>query len=197
MKDSERKSLDQLIDQSEQFETRWAAFATADALQQRRLIDDLGEFVRVCAWHGMFIPPGSAERRALRSTLEHWTSRLRSAGATGEAAILLADFDPTAGVVLEGKCPYPGLDAYGADQRRIFFGREEEISAAVEHLELRGNRILLIFGSSGSGKSSLALAGILPRLQERHREQWLFTRRFTPGAEPVTALAKAVADAIG
>jgi WD40 repeat protein len=197
MKQVERKTIDQLIEQSEQFETQWTSFATSDPSEQKRFIDELSAFVHDCAQHGIFVPPGSAERRALRSTLEHWSSRLRSTGAVDEAQIVLAGFDRNAGVVLEGKCPYPGLDAYGADQRQFFFGREVEVGSAVKHLESTGNRILLILGSSGSGKSSLVLAGILPHLYDSHHEAWLFAPRFTPGSQPVAALAKAAADAIG
>ena len=39
------------------------------------------------------------------------------------------------------------------------------------HLEDPRKRILLIIGASGSGKSSLVLAGVLPRLEERHRDR--------------------------
>ncbi len=197
MNQIDRKSIDQLIDQSEQFETRWTSFTASDAAEQKRFVDELSEFVQLCARQGIFVPPGSAERRALRSTLEHWSSRLRSTGAVDEAHPVLANFDRDAGVVLEGKCPYPGLDAYGADQRQFFFGREVEVGNAVKHLESAGNRILLILGSSGSGKSSLVLAGILPHLHDSHHKAWLFAPRFTPGAQPVAALAKAAADAIG
>jgi energy-coupling factor transporter ATP-binding protein EcfA2 len=197
VKDTERKSVEQLFDLSEHFETRWQAYATIDAAERQKLIEGLAGFVRLCSQNGIFIPPGSADRRALRSILDRWNSRLREAGLDFGEAGLLAEFDPKAGVVLEGPCPYPGLDAYSASRRGSFFGRENEIAKAVKHLDAAGNRIMMIVGSSGSGKSSLALAGILPRLSDKHASAWLFARPFTPGTEPITALAEVVADVIG
>ena len=194
MTPSGRQNLDQLIDQSEQFETRWEERQSGGEPQRDKLLGDLTEFVRVCATHGVFIPLGSPDRRALRSILDRWNSRLREAGV--QAGEELAEYDPKAGVALEGPCPYPGLNAYTAKQRGTFFGREEEINRAAKHFETAGNRIWLIYGSSGSGKSSLALAGILPRLQDSHKGSWLFAPPFTPGAQPNLALAKAVARAI-
>jgi energy-coupling factor transporter ATP-binding protein EcfA2 len=189
-------SLDQLFDLSEQLELRWKGFARSDIAHRGQLVNDIADFVRVCAENGVFVPPGSADRRALRSILDHWSSRLRETGTDVRATPLLAEFDPKAGVVLEGPCPWPGLNVYTADQRASFFGRDNEIDQAVEHLEVPGNRILLIVGSSGSGKSSLALAGILPRLHDEHGDAWLFAPPFTPGAEPIMALAEVVAAAI-
>ena len=108
----------------------------------------------------------------------------------------LAEFDPSAGVPLTVECPYPGLDPYTQSRRGSFFGREGLIASCVAHLEQAGNRILLIIGASGSGKSSLALAGILPRLEELHQGEWLFGPRLTPGAHPLAALAESVAQVI-
>ena len=69
--------------------------------------------------------------------------------------------------------PYPGLLAFEEEDAPIFFGRTPEITAGIETLEsLRrlnpaAPRFLLILGASGSGKSSLVRAGILPRLRTR------------------------------
>ncbi|MEA3091824.1 MAG: hypothetical protein QOJ04_3166, partial [Caballeronia sp.] len=197
MKDTDRKSLEQLFDLSEQFDTRWQGYGSSDAAEREEFTNCLTDFVRLCSHNGIFIPPGSADRRALRSILDRWNSRLREEGVDFGEAGLLAEFDPKAGVVLEGQCPYPGLDPYTASRRGSFFGRDNEIAKAVEHLDAAGNRILMIVGSSGSGKSSLALAGILPCLQDEHASTWLFARPFTPGAAPIMALAAAVAQVIG
>jgi tetratricopeptide (TPR) repeat protein len=63
--------------------------------------------------------------------------------------------------------PFRGLQAYDFAHAPVFFGREAAIKRAVERLaanEAEGSAFLLILGSSGSGKSSLTRAGVLPRL---------------------------------
>ena len=63
--------------------------------------------------------------------------------------------------------PFRGLAAFGSKHAPVFFGRSHDISRAVELWREAGNRgapYLLIVGASGAGKSSLARAGLLPRL---------------------------------
>ncbi|MCH4564540.1 TIR domain-containing protein [Halomonas sp. EGI 63088] len=65
--------------------------------------------------------------------------------------------------------PYPGLMAFEEVDAAIFFGRDAETQQALDRLQqLRhfgGPRLLLFLGASGSGKSSLVRAGIMPRLR--------------------------------
>ncbi|MEU6224783.1 helix-turn-helix domain-containing protein [Streptomyces sp. NPDC047042] len=58
------------------------------------------------------------------------------------------------------KPPYVGLAAFGKDDAGVFFGREKLTSTLVEHLKEK--RLLVLFGASGSGKSSVLRAGVLP-----------------------------------
>ena len=63
--------------------------------------------------------------------------------------------------------PFRGLAAFGAKHAPVFFGRSRDITKAVDALKDAGERgtpFLLVVGASGSGKSSLALAGLVPRL---------------------------------
>ena len=60
--------------------------------------------------------------------------------------------------------PFRGLDRFEREHRDVFFGRRVEVAAALEILRTRG--LLALVGPSGSGKSSLARAGILPALEE-------------------------------
>ncbi|MET0976043.1 MAG: WD40 repeat domain-containing protein [Leifsonia sp.] len=62
-------------------------------------------------------------------------------------------------------CPYPGLRAYEASDAESFFGREDDVRAAL--LRLSRSPFLAVSGSSGCGKSSLVLAGIVPALRAR------------------------------
>ena len=67
--------------------------------------------------------------------------------------------------------PYPGLLAFQEQDAAIFFGRAEEILKALETLDAlrrqgrEAARFALLLGASGSGKSSLARAGVIPRLK--------------------------------
>ena len=151
-------------------------------------------WLRNCVSHGRYLPNGSPERRALRALVDEWNSRLSDEGHKLEGVDELASFDPSAGVVLDTECPYPGLDAYRDDRQHNFEGRDLLSERYLRRLEAR--RVLLIIGPSGSGKSSLALAGVRPDLQRLHRD-WIFAPEFTPGAAPIEALAQALAAATG
>jgi hypothetical protein len=64
-------------------------------------------------------------------------------------------------------CPYRGLEAFDSEHENLFFGRTKEIHEIIEALlkQAADNRaFLLILGSSGSGKSSLIRAGVIPML---------------------------------
>jgi hypothetical protein len=62
--------------------------------------------------------------------------------------------------------PYPGIMAFEPEDAAVFFGRDREIREVAERLEARrvqgGARLLLVVGASGSGKSSVLKAGVLP-----------------------------------
>lgn len=63
--------------------------------------------------------------------------------------------------------PFCGLSAFGPKHAPVFFGRGDDISRAVDlwrEAADRGSQYLLVVGASGSGKSSLARAGLIPRL---------------------------------
>src|SRR4029079_8583635 len=60
-------------------------------------------------------------------------------------------------------CPYPGMRPYTADDADHFHGRGAEIDELIGRLRA-GERELCSLGASGSGESSLAAAGGLPRL---------------------------------
>ena len=63
------------------------------------------------------------------------------------------------------KIPYKGLAWFEASDARIFFGRETEIAELYKtKLYSTETRILLFYGQSGAGKSSLLHAGLTPRL---------------------------------
>lgn len=194
-----RRTLDEFLDESGQYEGRFEELVSkvSSGSNRTELVNEIRGWLQECAEQGRYIALGSAERRAFRSLLERWNSRLRDHGYYLDRINSLADFDSRAGHALTGECPYPGLEPYTKSRSGSFFGRERLVSHCVTHLEQPGNQILLLIGASGSGKSSLALAGVLPRLTVLHQESWLFAPRMTPGANPLAELAGVVAQAVG
>ncbi|MEU0413924.1 helix-turn-helix domain-containing protein [Streptomyces griseorubiginosus] len=82
--------------------------------------------------------------------------------------------------------PYRGLARFEPADRELFFGRDR----LVENLRtlVRGSRFAVVFGASGSGKSSLLRAGLIPCLQEEagQQEQSAVLRVLTPGPRPAS-----------
>ncbi|WES65160.1 BTAD domain-containing putative transcriptional regulator [Microbacter sp. GSS18] len=64
-------------------------------------------------------------------------------------------------------CPWRGLAAYDETDDSLFFGRDEDVRAVLARCRPRS--IVTIVGPSGSGKSSLMRAGVVPRLREQGR----------------------------
>lgn len=60
--------------------------------------------------------------------------------------------------------PFRGLDVFDAEHAHLFFGRDREIEELLEKLRL--SRFLAVVGDSGSGKSSLVRAGLIPALHK-------------------------------
>jgi formylglycine-generating enzyme required for sulfatase activity len=89
--------------------------------------------------------------------------------------------------------PFPGLRAFSEDDAPIYFGRGREIDGLIRRLA-EGACFLTVVGASGSGKSSLVAAGLLPRLKDNGlpgSRDWQ-RMRVTPGAlgeNPFMALA--------
>ena len=89
--------------------------------------------------------------------------------------------------------PYRGLQAFEAQHRALFFGRSAEIRAVVERL--RGDAIVVVAGDSGTGKSSLCRAGVLPVVEEGGLEpgrSWA-SAVMTPGRYPLQTLTATLA----
>lgn len=87
--------------------------------------------------------------------------------------------------------PYRGLRAFDAEHRALFFGRGQDLRAVLDRL--RGESFVALTGDSGVGKSSLALAGVLPALLDGQLEDGrrYSLLRLVPGRRPVAALAQA------
>jgi WD40 repeat protein len=88
-------------------------------------------------------------------------------------------------------CPYPGLAYFGPQDSALFFGRERAIERLTEGIDRQS--LTALVGASGSGKSSVVLAGLAPRLNARGN--WRFTH-FRVGNEPDKNPFRAVARAL-
>jgi hypothetical protein len=84
-------------------------------------------------------------------------------------------------------CPYRGLFAFREQDAPFFFGRQAFADRLVEIV--RRKPLVALIGPSGSGKSSVVFAGLLPRL--RQESGWGIAA-FRPGARPLYALAAAL-----
>ena len=120
-------------------------------------------------------PPPGVELRALGP------HALRGLDTTDELVAVVADGvtappDPQ-------RSPYPGLAPFERDDADLFFGREEVVARCVELL--RGDQFVAIVGASGSGKTSVALAGLAPQFSD--------VVVVRPGDDPERALQDAVA----
>lgn len=94
---------------------------------------------------------------------------------------------------LSAICPFPGLRPFTEHEARFYFGRDRQRDECIRRLQ--EHRFLAVLGSSGSGKSSLVRAGLLPALERGllrgadERWRWVVMR---PGPDPMAALATAV-----
>jgi WD40 repeat protein len=112
------------------------------------------------------------------------------------AALRAAHLDPGASFAWDpARSPYPGLTSFSEDDAAVFFGREPETERLWELVQpsVRGG-VIAVVGPSGSGKSSLVRAGLVPRLL-RTAERWLVVPRVVPTTQPVRQLARSLAQA--
>ena len=102
--------------------------------------------------------------------------------------------------------PYKGLQAFRQEDQHDFFGRDAladkltRTLAGTLQTELPGKqnaRLLAIIGPSGSGKSSVMMAGLLPRLQQGGMpgsEASIYLDPIIPGVHPLESLALVLAE---
>lgn len=150
---------------------------------------------------GRHLPPTSQP--------DQFTRLLEACGVTDEAIgrwhAVLSDIRRTPGPRPEGEpAPYRGLASYRTDDSERFFGRVKLTYSVVTHLQRTwadGDGPVAIVGPSGSGKSSLIAAGVIPALgrddfSSATMSDWPIMM-ITPGRDPLHALAAALSDATG
>ncbi len=96
----------------------------------------------------------------------------------------------------EVKNPFPGLRPFEFGDNHLFFGRDQQTTELTTRL--RKNRFVAVVGTSGSGKSSLVRAGLMPELLSGTMagagSSWE-TTVMRPGGDPLTNLAAAIVEA--
>lgn len=120
--------------------------------------------------------------RACGGDVEAWTQRWR------DAAARMPQRAEDAGSDGDERSPYVGLAAFQPHDADRFFGRERLVQDLLDRLA--GRRLMAVFGPSGTGKSSLLRAGLIPRLTTEHV-------LFTPGAHPLCEYASQLAEFLG
>ncbi|WP_143727734.1 nSTAND1 domain-containing NTPase [Moorena bouillonii] len=97
---------------------------------------------------------------------------------------------PPAPPLDESQNPYRGLKSFDEKHSSLFFGR----TLLVEKLEdfVKANPLTVVLGASGSGKSSLVKAGLIPKLRQGNTEKWCILPPIRPGETPLQGLNNAL-----
>jgi WD40 repeat protein len=143
----------------------------------RRAPSLLGEFGRYRAQPPR---PGEAGWTEALTELNNWADE--AVGVTFNG--LCAGIDPPP--YRADMCPFNGMKPFDFSRRAYFKARETLVETLVARL--RAERALGVVGPSGSGKSSVVFAGVLPHLG-LNPDGFV---KFAPGADPLAALAAAV-----
>jgi hypothetical protein len=93
--------------------------------------------------------------------------------------------------------PFRGLLPFEREHAALFFGRDQEVGDIIALLEKR--RLLAVTGVSGSGKSSLVLAGVIPMLEAGQSGRLGIARVaiLKPGGGPLAELSHSLSNTLG
>jgi energy-coupling factor transporter ATP-binding protein EcfA2 len=90
--------------------------------------------------------------------------------------------------------PYRGLAYFREEDAPFFFGRDE-VATDVQGAVIKSSFVAIV-GASGSGKSSIAHAGLLPRLRDPNQGCVWYILTMSPGSDPAERLAEILAPAL-
>ena len=115
-----------------------------------------------------------------------------------ELTRLQADLRRIAPGPISQREPYMGLATFHEAQADLFYGRDELVTDLIERV--RRNSFLAVLGASGSGKSSVVRAGLLPLLKGGvlpGSQNWAYLDPIRPGPHPLDRMAAALSEARG
>jgi len=139
-------------------------------------------------------------REALKNTgetaLAELDHRTKPAFDLAELGLSTQKLDSLAELELEPENPYKGLRAFQEADADDFFGRDDLIDSLVARMRGDGvqSRFLAVVGPSGSGKSSVVKAGLIPRIRRgalQDSENWFIVEK-VPGQYPMEELEAAL-----
>ncbi|WP_040865620.1 WD40 repeat domain-containing protein [Nocardia exalbida] len=175
------------ISTREEFAAAFTRLRTTAGLTVRQVVDDSGGLHgTVSGWFAGHHVPTEQNERMFRDVLTACGVRDPEGQQRWLAAV--RQVRPTSGRRRsQGPVPYRGLEPFRPDDAEWLFGRAEltaDLRQRVSSLAGSEQRILIVTGASGSGKSSLLRAGLLPALQREGRTAAVVT----PGAHPAQVL---------
>jgi len=94
---------------------------------------------------------------------------------------------PPAPPLDEANNPYRGLESYDEVHAPLFFGRSKFVEVLAERV--RAQPLTIVLGASGTGKSSVVKAGLLPFLRASEPGSWEILPPIRPGKSPMTPLS--------
>jgi WD40 repeat protein/DNA-binding SARP family transcriptional activator len=161
----------------------------ADAIAQKHLREPLPSLASIG------LPP-SVDEIVARATAKDPEARFPDASALSSALqVALGDGAlAVAPVVTEARNPYKGIAPFLEADAADFFGREVMVARLLARMRRSATRLLVVAGPSGSGKSSLVRAGLVPAVRQGGlpgSEQW-FVVEMVPGQHPFLELAQAL-----
>lgn len=160
--------------------------------QSDTFLDEVARFVAQGVATGAYLD-GRSDRWQAQNLVDYWANELYHARRQ-PVETNLHPFNPDLAPELDDSlCPYLGLQTFGGSQKALFFGRTSLIKEMIE--KLKYGRFLAIVGPSGSGKSSVVQAGLLPQLQDgalHGSRTWRYYPPVVPGADPLASLARAL-----
>ena len=170
----------------------------AQGMSNREIANELVITVGTVKWHVRQIYGKLGVRSRVQAIVRARELNLIVTGDTTTAdALPQVMGDGAVSVALpEPENPYKGLHAFQASDTHDFFGREEFTQKLIDHLSdtHKDYRFLAVVGPSGSGKSSLVKAGLIPALWKGAipgSEKW-FVVDMIPGTHPLEKLETAL-----
>jgi len=152
-------------------------------------LDEVEQFVSRAVGTGALLDSDN-DRYGVQSLIDYWITILYR-GKRNPPDAALVDFDPSLSPKLDDSlCPYRGLNAFQEADNAIFFGRQRLLDVLLKKIDT--TQVLFVVGPSGSGKSSLVLAALIPALKNDRipgSGNWQYVPSFVPGSDPLKNLA--------